>query len=884
MSEEFDPYRMYPEVEIDRRVRYYDGQFLRSGDFIDAQRYDIDRHRRHLEATVTPGVVAGLDVTASTDQVTVAAGAAIDARGRQIVLIAAEQKVIPAADRGKNLVLYIAYAEEPANEAEGGQGTAGATRFHERPTIAYVIDGTAPPGHAIVIATLQVDVSGHVTAESQMRMRAGLRVPGPTPLTLTAREIDPGRGTLDGALHLRVPAGTAHSPATPALRVDGHGMLTGGLVVGQDGVAGYQGIANEGDDLIVRGRLAAGGAEGSALYKLGVGYASPAQGEGTLTAQRVGIGRQDIGAGLVADVQGSARISGGAEIGGALAVGAGLAVGGTLGVTGDATVAGHLDVTQTLDVIGATTVGGALTVTGAVENRSTLTVNGTILASGRKLDLGHNVSGREVNAGKIEYGTFDGGALCIIGAGTTNVSRRVRIWAEGGLGVEGPATATGQLTGGSLRSNGQSWLVGAVTTESSFEAYGNGVVRGRLLVGQTSTTGYGGVGADSNDLIVNGQFSAAGSAGSAIYGLGIGTAPIANREGYLLVRQRLGVGMATEPATTLDVTGTARVTGHTDLDSSLTVDGTVTLNGAVISHSAVTTHGAIVHNGAVTSHGTVTANARLNVAAGADNGIWFPENAYGGGGDWARLRLTRQGDTGEDTRLELGTGNDANDIIVLNQKSTDLVVLRNGKVGIGIGTAEPSQMLQVGGNVEIDGTLRVDGKTIDLAAWDTREDANSGQIKYRVHTSNALELLGGRPTGAGSRRIKAWAEGGFDIEGFVTVYGDPVPRTRGSSVRIVWGAVYSSGAKWVGDGFSVGRYGNNAGVFSITFDVAFSSRPTVIASQHYPNDNDGSDSWGDTRDNAIVARVFNSWCQVVTGSGSGDRTWRSFEFIAIGPV
>jgi hypothetical protein len=212
------------------------------------------------------------------------------------------------------------------------------------------------------------------------------------------------------------------------------------------------------------------------------------------------------------------------------------------------------------------------------------------------------------------------------------------------------------------------------------------------------------------------------------------------------------------------------------------------------------------------------------------------------------------------------------------------MVLRNAKVGIGIGMAEPSQSLQVGGNVAVDGTLRVDGKTIDLAAWDTREDANTGQIKYRVHTTNALELLGGRPTGAGSRRIKAWAEGGFEVEGFVTLKGEPVPRTRGAAVRIVWGSVYSSGAKWAGEGFSVGRYGNNAGVFSITFDVAFSARPTVVVTQHFPNDNDGSDSWGSTRDNAIVSRVASTWAQVVTGDGSGDRTWRSFEFIAIGPV
>ncbi len=43
-----------------------------------------------------------------------------------------------------------------------------------------------------------------------------------------------------------------------------------------------------------------------------------------------------------------------------------------------------------------------------------------------------------------------------------------------------------------------------------------------LIVGQSSLNGYGTVNANINDLIVNGQFSAAGSAGSAIYKLQIG--------------------------------------------------------------------------------------------------------------------------------------------------------------------------------------------------------------------------------------------------------------------------------------------------------------------------------------------------------------------------
>ena len=104
----------------------------------------------------------------------------------------------------------------------------------------------------------------------------------------------------------------------------------------------------------------------------------------------------------------------------------------------------------------------------------------------------------------------------------------------------------------------------------------------------------------------------------------------------------------------------------------------------------------------------------------------------------------------------------------------------------------------------------------------------------------------------------------------------------------VWGKVKSDGTKWAGQGFTCWQYSVSGsaktGVYQINFDVSFSSEPCVIATQHYPTDSNSSNSWGNTRDNAMVARVYNNWCQIVTGDGDGDRKWRSFHFIAIGPV
>src|SRR3954451_20832299 len=75
--------------DVDRRVRYFDGQFLHEQDFIDEQRYHLDRPRRLARLVSTPGIVEGLAVTpvANAAKVTVAAGTALDARGRLLVRV-----------------------------------------------------------------------------------------------------------------------------------------------------------------------------------------------------------------------------------------------------------------------------------------------------------------------------------------------------------------------------------------------------------------------------------------------------------------------------------------------------------------------------------------------------------------------------------------------------------------------------------------------------------------------------------------------------------------------------------------------------------------------------------------------------------------------------
>ena len=73
-------------ADIDKRLRYFNGQFLEQKDFRDEQDYHIDRQRRHNRLFHTYGIAEGLQVTGAvgTGQVTVETGTALDDEGQQI--------------------------------------------------------------------------------------------------------------------------------------------------------------------------------------------------------------------------------------------------------------------------------------------------------------------------------------------------------------------------------------------------------------------------------------------------------------------------------------------------------------------------------------------------------------------------------------------------------------------------------------------------------------------------------------------------------------------------------------------------------------------------------------------------------------------------------
>src|SRR5690606_28159334 len=74
----------------------------------------------------------------------------------------------------------------------------------------------------------------------------------------------------------------------------------------------------------------------------------------------------------------------------------------------------------------------------------------------------------------------------------------------------------------------------------------------------------------------------------------------------------------------------------------------------------------------------------------------------------------------------------------------------------------------------------------------------------------------------------------------------PVATGNSERLRIGRGIVRADGGVEAGAGFRVEKTGQT---FKVIFSPAFTSRPTIVATQQYP-DNDNGGNGGDTRDNA----------------------------------
>lgn len=174
-------------VAATRRVRFFDGQFLVEQDFVDEQKYHIDRERRLGKVLKVTGVVDGLLVSSpEANKVLVRAGTAIDRDGRQLVL--AEDRTVdlaPAAFNDQQGVrLVIVYRETAVDMAT--EGGSSERRWLEDPLVVAVDakGGTSSTETwdtelpVVLLALLRLDNQGRVTVDATAAELAGMVVPG----------------------------------------------------------------------------------------------------------------------------------------------------------------------------------------------------------------------------------------------------------------------------------------------------------------------------------------------------------------------------------------------------------------------------------------------------------------------------------------------------------------------------------------------------------------------------------------------------------------------------------------------------------------------------------------------------------------------------------
>ena len=243
-------YNQYPDTNITKRTRFFDGQFLKDQDFIDDQKYHIDRQRRSQKLLHVPGICEGLEVTSEKKVITVRAGTAIDRKGRMIVL--ANDQSLNLVDKSGEVYLCLLYREQESDvtqEAnaldETDTGSKGATRWWENPEIVAIEDLSKAPTSGLLLARVSLQTN---LVDNSIREYSGVRFPSSSPNSPTLRSrshSDPNTLDLNGSLNISGKANIAGSlnvvgamTGAPNAYEKAQFTLSGGGTVSWEGMGG----------------------------------------------------------------------------------------------------------------------------------------------------------------------------------------------------------------------------------------------------------------------------------------------------------------------------------------------------------------------------------------------------------------------------------------------------------------------------------------------------------------------------------------------------------------------------------------------------------------------------------------------------------------------
>ena len=771
MANETTTYTLYPEVSTDERGRYFDGQFLTAQDFVDEQRYHVDRLRRALDTLTIAGVAEGLEVTATAPwRISVARGVAIDGQGRLLVLTAALENIEVPRDIPGGLVEVAIRYNEVESRVQGGtsdeEGTRGASRLRELPALDFYAPGAVPAKPGVPLAHIQVGDAGLLTLVSPNPVLrfTGLRLPGS----------DAGPTLRSGA------------PARPNLAaLTGDLRVSGRLGVGTDDPEAeldIRGVARIGHLSVREHSFRVAGDEAS-FYPIVFRDLDWSAGASVLEIFRPNSQADAANAGaLMARLRWHAGDEHGAEL---------LEV----EVIQSRRFIAHVKVLKK-DRLLAVWLRGGRSYAWRSHHRTDIADDRVVAKTlgGEQLDPRTTIE-PVLDRDRVRLGVgFD------------------REEMRGSLTITGDIAYTGQL----------SRLDVAETTAAVVRVYD-------FMIGHSTRRGSPGRALVDNAGALNLNFA--------------GDWPITRLGGNTETTGNLSVAGDTTLkkgaaiTNNLGVGGDLEITGEALLKKSLTI----TSNLGVGADLTITGESVFKKSASISNNLTLGGELKISGAIVSSKGASFGEN----------LAITRNQ---EHVTLSRPKSSDGGARLFLELVQAD---------------ASPAATPETYAAIRFHHANRY---------WH-RLEARSTGLHVRdgdLGSNNYKNFYAGSITAAGDMTASGAITAATDIKS----NGLHVATGHAERLRIIRGTITAAGGIADGSGFSVAQQSNY--LTKITFTTAFSSTPTVVVTQQYP-DNNSSTEGGDTRDNAIIVRVHDNCVYVKCGKNDGDGQYRRFHFIAVGP-